>query len=99
MPEPTPPAGVPGEADALSKAKTLFTKLGYDPADYDFEFYGDEWNANVTAYLLVSGQRTPVSMTVGFGGEGAISWASGSLATPVPGDTYPWPTCRRTSTA
>jgi hypothetical protein len=88
-PEPTPPVGVPGEADALSKAKTLFTKLGYDPAGYDFEFYGDEWNANVTAYLLVDGQRTPVSMTVGFGGEGAISWASGSLATPVQGDTYP----------
>ena len=88
-PEPTPPAGVPGEADALSKAKALFVDLGYDASNYDYEFFGDAWSANVTAYLQLDGQRTPVSMTVGFGAEGAVSWASGSLATPVPGDAYP----------
>ncbi len=87
--EPTPPVGVPNEADALSKAKVLFTSLGYDATNYDYEFYGDEWSANVTVSMLLDGQRTPVSMTVGFGAEGAVSWASGSLATPVAADAYP----------
>lgn len=88
-PDPAPPVGVPGEDASLSRAKALFAELGYDPAAYDFEFYGDEWNANVTAYLVLDGQRTPVSMSVGFGAEGALVWSSGNLATPVRADSYP----------
>ena len=88
-PEPVPPVGVPNEADAVSKAKALFTDLGYDASHYDYEFFGDDWSANVTAYLVLDGRRTPVSMTVGFGAEGATSWASGNLAQPVPSDAYP----------
>ncbi len=87
--DPSPPVGVPDEAAAMTSTKALLTSLGYDPGSYDYEFYGDEWSANVTAYLRLGGQRSQLSVSVGFGAEGAITWASGSLATPVQGDDYP----------
>lgn len=86
---PPPPAHVPDEASALEKAKRLFADMGYDNASYDYEVYADEWGANVTAYLLLDGMRSPISLSVGFGAEGAVTWASGSLATPVPAGEYP----------
>lgn len=89
MVDPTPPVGVPDEAAAMASTKDLLTSLGYDPSSYDYEFYGDEWSANVTAYLRLGGQRSQISVSVGFGAEGALTWASGSLATPVQGDDYP----------
>ena len=87
--EPQPPAGVPDAATAEQSAKDLFASLGYDPADYEFETYADEWGANVTAWLMLDGVRAPVTLSVGFGAEGAITWASGSLATPEPVGDYP----------
>lgn len=86
---PLPPANVPDKATAIEKAKQLFADMGYDNASYEYEVYGDEWGANVTAYLLLDGKRSPLSLSVGFGAEGAITWASGSLATPVPAGEYP----------
>ena len=86
---PLPPANVPDEATAVEKAKQLFADMGYDNAAYEYEAYGDEWGANVTAYLLLDGMRSPISLSVGFGAEGAVTWASGSLATPVPAGEYP----------
>lgn len=87
--QPVPPTGVPDQATALASTKSLLTSLGYDSSAYDFEFYGDEWSASVTASLLLGGQRSPITINVGYGAEGALSWASGSLATPVQGDDYP----------
>lgn len=86
---PPPPANVPDEAASLAKAKQLFADMGYDNSSYDYEVYADEWGANVTAYLLLNGMRSPLSLSVGFGAEGAITWASGSLATPVSAGDYP----------
>jgi hypothetical protein len=43
----------------------------------------------VNAYLVLDGIRTSLSMSVGFGAEGAVTWASGYLATPLRGDDYP----------
>jgi len=86
---PLPPANVPDEAAAIAKAKQLFADMGYDNSSYDYEVYADEWGANVTAYLLLNGMRSPLSLSVGFGAEGAITWASGSLATPVSAGEYP----------
>ena len=86
---PLPPANVPDEAAATAKAKQLFADMGYDNSSYDYEVYADEWGANVTAYLLLNGMRSPLSLSVGFGAESSVTWASGSLATPVPAGEYP----------
>ncbi|MCU1360689.1 MAG: hypothetical protein JWN99_1978 [Ilumatobacteraceae bacterium] len=87
--EPTPPANVPDKDTAESKARDLFTSLGLDPASYQYETYADEWGANVTAYLTLDGIRTNMTVSVGFGAEGALTWASGYLGTPQRGADYP----------
>ncbi len=79
---PAPPANVPDEAASLDAAKALLTSLGYDTGKYEYEYYGDEWSSNVTAYLVLDGMRSPLSLSVGFGGDGAVLWSSGSLAEP-----------------
>ena len=86
---PAPPVGVPTKAAALAKAKALFADLGYKAADYEFETYADEWGANVTGFLMLDGHRSPISISIGFGAEGVVTWASGSLATPEPAGEYP----------
>ena len=86
---PAAPANVPDEATALAQAKQLFADMGYDNSNYDYDVYADEWGANVTAYLLLDGMRSPISLSVGFGADSAVTWASGSLASPVPAGEYP----------
>lgn len=88
-PEPQPPVNVPNKAEAEAKARALFESLGIDLGSYRLETYADEWGANVNAYLVLDGIRTSLSMSVGFGAEGAVTWASGYLATPLRGDDYP----------
>lgn len=87
--EPAPPMGVPDQDEALADARQLFADLGYDVAAYDFEAYADEWSAYVTAYLLIDGTRSPLTLSVGYGAEGALTWASGALATPQDAGAYP----------
>jgi hypothetical protein len=88
--EPTPPpANVPDQAAAEAKARELFGSLGVDLSSYELETYADEWGANVTGYLVLDGIRTNVTVSVGFGAEGAVTWANGFLATPERGADYP----------
>ena len=88
-PAPLPPAGVPSKDDAIARAEDLFGSLGYDMSQYELEAYADEWGANVTAFRLLNGVRSPLSLSVGFGGGGAVTWASGSLAEPQAAGDYP----------
>ena len=84
-----PPAGVPTKDEAEAKARELLTALGIDPASYQFDTYADEWNASVTGYLVLDGVRTTVAMSVGYGAEGSLVWASGFLAAPQRSADYP----------
>ena len=86
---PSPPAGVPSKDDALASAKALFADMGYDVSQFEFDTYADEWGANVTGFLLLGGHRSPISVSVGYGENGAVTWASGSLATPQEAGDYP----------
>ena len=88
-PEPQPPAGVPTGDEAKANAIALFTSMGYDMSSYEFDVYADEWSANVTAYLLLDGLRTPISLSAGYGANGALTWASGNLAQPQAAGDYP----------
>lgn len=87
--EPLPPVNVPDEAAARQMAEELFAGLGYDVTTLDFDVYADDWGANVTAYVLLDGERSPMSISVGFGAEGVVTWASGFLAEPEVVGEYP----------
>lgn len=87
--ETSPPANVPDKATAEAAARTLFDSLGLDANSFEYETYADDWGANVTAYLVLDGMRTTMTVSVGYGAEGALTWASGFLATPQRGADYP----------
>ncbi|MEY2444929.1 MAG: hypothetical protein QOE00_1509, partial [Ilumatobacteraceae bacterium] len=87
---PQPPAGVPTKDEALAKAKELFASWGYDLTSYTFDDpYADEWSASVNASLTLGGMKAPINISVGFGANATITWASGTLATPQRGADYP----------
>jgi hypothetical protein len=89
-PTPTPPVGVPTKDEALAKAKQLFADWGYDVNSYQFDQpYADEWGASVNASLVLDGMKAPVMLSVGFGENGSITYASGHLADPQRGADYP----------
>jgi hypothetical protein len=80
---------VPTKDAALVQAKALFTDMGYDVSQFEFDGYADEWGANVQGYRLLDGHRSPISISVGYGAEGALTWASGALAEPQSAADYP----------
>jgi hypothetical protein len=81
---------VPTKDEALAKAKQLFASWGYDVNSYQFDDpYADEWNASVNASLLVGGMKAPITLSVGFGANGAVTYAAGTLAVPQQGADYP----------
>jgi hypothetical protein len=88
-PTPEPPAGVPTAEEAVAKANELLTALGEDPAMFEFETYADEWSASVMALTTVDGVRSPIGFGFGFGAEGSLQWANGTLAEPVATGPYP----------
>jgi hypothetical protein len=63
--------------------------MGYDVSQFQFDTYADEWGANVQGYRLLDGHRSPISISVGYGAEGALTWASGALAEPQSASDYP----------
>lgn len=86
---PAPPANVPDKAAAEAKAKAFLADLGLDATQFELTSYADDYGANVTAWLLLGGHRSPVQVNIGFGAEGAIVWASGSLSVPQAAADYP----------
>jgi hypothetical protein len=87
--EPVPPANVPTADEAEALARQLLAELGEDPGQYLFETYADEWGANVTAYLLLEGVRSPLIWSVSYGGDGVLQYAGGTLADPQRSEDYP----------
>jgi hypothetical protein len=91
--EPAPPEGVPSEDDAKAKASELLSSLGVPVDQVEFEVYADEWSASVTAFSVLDGIRTGATYSVGFGEQGALTWASGYLAEPQRVGDYPLVGC------
>ncbi len=87
--EPQPPAGVPSKADAEAKAREMLSALGGDPANYELDTYADEWGASTASFLVLDGVRTNLSFNIGYGEQGAVTWAGGFLAAPQRGADYP----------
>ena len=88
-PEPEPPVGVPTAEAAEQRAREVLTAIGVDPASVELETYADEWFASVTANDTTDARTALSSWNLGFGAEGVLQYASGSLATPAPVGPYP----------
>jgi hypothetical protein len=84
-----PPVGVPTADEAEAKARELLAALGVDTAGLKFEPYADEWSASVTVSEERDGFTTGRFWNFGFGAEGALQWAGGTLAEPQPVGPYP----------
>jgi hypothetical protein len=81
--EPEPPANVPTAEAAEALAVEQLTDLGVDVSTLTFDTYADEWSASVTATVNRNGSPTGQTYSFGYGAEGALQWAGGSLATPT----------------
>lgn len=88
--EPTPPTGVPTADEAEQRAREILTALGTDVDGLTFETYADEWFASVSATVDVGGRTDHTRWwNFGFGGEGVLQYAGGSLAEPEAVGPYP----------
>jgi hypothetical protein len=87
--EPEPPAGVPTAAEAEQRVGDLLAAMGVDASTYEFETFADDWFASVNAMPVLDRVRSPIGTSFGFGADGVLEWASGSLATPIATGPYP----------
>ncbi len=88
-PEPEPPAGVPSGDEAERRARELLSAIGVDPSSLAFETFADEWFASVTATDASDPRSGFRAWNIGFGAQGVMQYAGGSLATPEAVGPYP----------
>ncbi len=88
-PEPTPPTGVPTADEAEQRVSELLTALGVDPADLKFDTFADDWFANVDVSDRTDDRAAVRSWHFGFGAEGVLQYASGTLAPAQAVGPYP----------
>jgi len=87
--EPVAPENVPTKAEAEALFAKTISALGVKSNDLILDSYADEWGANVTGYLKIDGVRSPLSWSIGYGADAAITWASGAFADVQDGASYP----------
>lgn len=84
-PEVTAPAGILTADEAEARALELLATLGVDPAGMNIEPYADEWSASVSINDPALGRY----WGFGFGAEGALQWANGTIGLPEPVGPFP----------
>ena len=89
IPPMDPPAGVPSADEAEALFAGLLEDLGFDPNDVEVETYADDWSAGVTGWLKVGGVKSSLMVSVSYGENASITFASGFLAEPEKFATYP----------
>lgn len=87
--EPTAPENVPTKAEAEALFAKTISALGVKSNNLILDSYADEWSASVTGYLKIDGVRSPLSWSIGYGADAAITWASGVFADVQDGASYP----------
>ncbi len=87
--EPVAPENVPTKAEAEALFAKTVSALGVKSNDLILDSYADEWSASVTGYLKIDGVRSPLSWSIGYGADAAITWASGVFADVQDGASYP----------
>jgi hypothetical protein len=88
--EQLPPSGVPDATAARTLATAFFARVGLGRATIS-DVYADEWSASVSGWIDVTGDADDARLWVGvgFGGDGVVAWANGTLGTPVRLGEYP----------
>jgi hypothetical protein len=86
---PEPPTGILTKDQVEARVSELLVAAGEDPASYTFESYADEWFASTSAAQQINGTAAGKRLDVGFGAEGVMQYASGTLAAPVEVGPYP----------
>ena len=87
--EPVAPENVPTKAEAEALFAKTISALGVKSNNLILDSYADEWSASVTGYLKIDGVRSPLSWSIGYGADAAITWASGVFADVQDGASYP----------
>ena len=87
--EPVAPENVPTKAEAEALFAKTISALGVKGNNLILDSYADEWSASVTGYLKIDGVRSPLSWSIGYGADAAITWASGVFADVEDGASYP----------
>ena len=88
--EPAPPTGLPDTATAEAATRDIAAAAGFDPATLALQTHADTWRVEVEATPQVGGRSTSwFATSVSFGQDGAVTAASGFLATPMRVGTYP----------
>jgi len=87
--EPVAPENVPTKAEAEALFAKTISALGVKGNNLILDSYADEWSASVTGYLKIDGVRSPLSWSIGYGADAAITWASGVFADVQDGASYP----------
>ena len=92
-PEPVPPTGVPTADEARERALELWRRLGIDTSAVEIEVWADEWYASVSGSIRLPGSPVQSAnagwLSVGFGANGVLEYASGTLSRPEPAGPYP----------
>ncbi|MEJ7800317.1 MAG: hypothetical protein WKF60_07350, partial [Ilumatobacter sp.] len=80
---------VPGAAEAEQRTRETLSALGLDPAALTIEASADEWFANVNVDDSTADHAATRYWNFGYGAEGVLQYAGGTLATPEPVGPYP----------
>ncbi len=87
--EPTPPVGILTAAEVDARASELLVAAGEDPSTFTFETYADQWYASTAAVQQINGAPAGKRWDMGFGENGVLQYAGGTLANPVAVGPYP----------
>ena len=92
-PEPVAPTGVLTADEARERALELWRRLGIDTSAVEIEVWADEWYASVSGSIRLPGSPVQSAnagwLSVGFGANGVLEYASGTLSRPEPAGPYP----------
>lgn len=75
--EPPKPKNLLSEKDALLRAYTVMAAAGYNLAAFDVKATKSEWSTDVTGVLLLAGVPTNIPVSMSFGEDGVLTYASG----------------------
>jgi hypothetical protein len=85
-----PPEGVPDQAAAEQRARSVLDAAGFDLRGWKVTSVADAYSATVTASPVLDGVEVEgLTMSVSFGPHGPVTYASGWFGPPQQADSYP----------
>jgi len=85
----TPPVNLPDEATAIARVSQLLKDVGLRVKPYSFSATKSEWSTDVVGTLMARDISSNMSLSVSFGSEARIMYASGPLVELKNAGSYP----------